>query len=86
MPYTNDPGESRQTLEALAEEHAQTQLDLFRCRCPRCDCFGVVSDTHEYYGIIYKCSCLPVFLVISPETGDAFGGSRSDHRIEEVES
>jgi len=66
----------RQALEALASEHAQIQSDLSRCRCPKCDRFGVVSDAHDYYGAIYKCNCLPVFWVISPETGD---------RIEEVE-
>jgi len=76
MPFVHDPGESRQVLEALAQEHAQTQLDLQNTRCPKCDRFGIVSDTHEYYGFIYRCSCLPVFWVINPETGD---------RIEEVE-
>lgn len=70
MPYTNDPGDWSQVLEALAEEHAQTQLDLWRCRCPRCKRFGVVSSWHNYFGIIYECSCLPVSWVISPETGE----------------
>lgn len=86
MTYTNDPGDWSQTLEALAEEHAQTQLNLHRCRCPKCDRFGIISNTHDYYGIIYKCNCQPIFWVISPETGDAFGGSRSNHRIEEVKA
>lgn len=70
MPFVNDPGETRQTLEALAEEHAQTQLDLQLARCPKCDRFGVVSSWHTYYGIIYRCNCLPVSWVISPETGE----------------
>lgn len=77
MTYTNNSGDWSQTLEALAEEHAQIQNDLSRCRCPRCDRFGVVSDIHKYYGIVYQCNCLPITWVISPETGD---------RIEEVKA
>ena len=75
MTYTNDSGDWSQTLKALASEHAQLQSDLQRCSCPKCDRFGVVSDTHDYYGAIYKCNCQPVLWVISPETGE---------RIEEV--
>lgn len=77
MPYTNDPGNWSQTLEALADEHARIQLDLSRCRCPKCDRFGIVSDTHDYFGTIYRCSCLPISWVISPETGE---------KIEEVQA
>ena len=77
MLYLNDSGDWSQILEALAEEHAQIQLDLSRCRCPKCDRFGVVYDIHDYYGAIYKCNCQTVFWVINPETGD---------RIEEVKA
>ena len=78
-----DPGNSRQIIAALTGDLTSNSRNN---RCPKCDRFGIVSDTHEYYGFIYRCSCLPVFWVISPETGDAFGGSRSDHRIEEVKA
>jgi len=77
MPYTNDPSEEHQTLEALANKHAQIQTDVHRYRCPQCGRFGIISGAHDYYGIIYRCSCLPVFWVISPETGE---------KVEEVES
>lgn len=71
----NNPGDRRQVLDTLAGDHAQTQLDLLRCRCPKCNRFGVISDTHDdYYGIIYRCNCLPVFWVISPETGEKLEG------------
>ena len=69
-PKVNELGAHRQVLEALTGDRAQTQLDLLRCRCPRCNRFGIVSGTHEYYGIIYRCICLPVLWVISPETGE----------------
>ena len=74
MTYTNYSGNWSQALEALASEHAQIQSDLSKCRCSKCDRFGVVSDTHEYYSIIYKCNCQPVFWVISLETGNKLEG------------
>ena len=73
-PKVNELGDHRQVLDSLTSDRAQTQLDLLRCRCPKCNRFGVVSDTHDYYGIIYRCSCLPVFWVISPETGEKLEG------------
>ena len=69
-PNVNELGDRRQALDALTSERAQTQLDLLRCRCPQCNRFGVVSGMDDYYGIIYRCSCLPVLWVISPETGE----------------
>ena len=69
-PNVNELGDHCQVSKALIGDRAQTQLDLLRCRCPRCNRFGVVSGTHDYYGIIYRCSCLPVLWVISPETGE----------------
>ena len=69
----NNPGDRRQVLAALVNEHTQTQHEQYT-RCPRCDRFGVVSGTHDYYGIIYKCNCLPVFWVVSPETGEKLEG------------
>ncbi len=70
----NNPGDRYEVFEARAGDRAQTQLDLSRCRCPRCNRFGIISDTDEYYGIIYRCSCQPVFWVISPETGNKLEG------------
>lgn len=70
MPLINDSGDWSQTLEALADEHAQIQSDLQRYRCPKCDCFGVISSSQDYFGAIYKCNCQAVFWVISPETGE----------------
>ncbi len=84
MSYTNDPSDGRQTLESLAQEHAQIQSDLSKCRCPQCQLFGIVSDTHDYFGAIYRYNCLPVFWVINPETGDGRYANRRRHRIEEV--
>ena len=76
-PNVNELGDHCQVLKALTSDRAQTQLNLSRCRCSRCDRFGVVSGAHEYYRIIYHCACSDVFWVISPETGD---------RIEEVKA
>ena len=73
-PKVNELGDRHQVFEARTGDRAQTQLDLLRCRCPQCNRFGVVSGTHEYYGIIYRCSCQPVFWVISPETGEKVEG------------
>lgn len=74
MPYPNDPGNSRQIIAALINNlNNDPQINC----CPKCDRFGSVSGVHDYYGIIYKCSCQAVFWVISPETGE---------KIEEVES
>ncbi len=73
-PKVNNPGAQYQVFEARTGDHTQTQLDLLRCRCPRCNRFGVVSGTHDYYGIIYRCNCLPVLWVISPETGEKVEG------------
>lgn len=67
----NNPGDRRQVLDALTGVSAH---DLQTNRCPRCDRFGVVSDTHDYYGIIYRCSCQPVFWIISSETGNKLEG------------
>ncbi len=75
MSSFHDPGRWSQGLEQLANLHAAFQSDLSRCLCSRCDHVGVVSGTHKYYGIIYKCNCQPASKVINPETGD---------RIEEV--
>jgi hypothetical protein len=41
----NSPGDRRQVLDALTGDRTQTQLDLLRCRCPRCNRFGVVCDS-----------------------------------------
>ncbi len=65
----NNPGDRRQVLEALANEYAQPKHEKYTC-CPKCDRFGVVSGTHDYYGTIYHCVCKDVFWVISPETGN----------------
>ena len=73
-PNVNEIGDRCQVLKSLTGDHAQTQLDLLRCRCPRCNRFGVVSDTHNYYGTIYYCACKDVFWVISPETGNKLEG------------
>ena len=73
-PKVNELGDLCQVLDTLAGDRAQTQLDLLRCRCSRCNRFGVVSGMDEYYGIIYHCNCLPVFWVISPETGEKLEG------------
>ncbi|KJH69501.1 hypothetical protein [Aliterella atlantica] len=75
MNFSNDPGSICQGLDELTSIHKQIQSDLSKYRCSRCDRFGVVSGVHDYFGIIYKCSCQAVFWVINPETGD---------RIEEV--
>lgn len=77
MTCINDPSKWSQDLEQLISEYRQIQSDLSRCRCSRCNNFGVASGWHDYYGIIYKCNCQAVFWVINPETGD---------RIEEVET
>ena len=69
----NNPGDRRQVLEALANEHIQPQHEQYT-RCPRCNRFGVVSGMNKYYGAIYHCNCLPVFWVISPETGEKLEG------------
>ena len=66
-PKANELDNRCQVLEALPSDRAQTQLDLLRCRCPRCNRFGVVSGTQDYYGIIYRCSCLPVFWSLVPK-------------------
>ena len=73
-PFVVDPGDWSQVLEAMADEHAQTQLDLQNTRCPKCNRFGVVSGTDEYYSTIYHCACNDVFWVISPETGEKLEG------------
>ena len=73
-PKVNELGDRCQVFEALTGDRTQTQLDLLRCRCPRCNRFGVVSGMDEYYGTIYHCNCLPVFWVISPETGEKLEG------------
>lgn len=72
--FVHDPGKWSQGLEELANLHAPSRNDLSRCRCPRCERFGVVSGVDEYYGTIYRCNCLPVFWVISPETGEKLEG------------
>lgn len=52
-----DPGNSRQILAALVGGfNADSQTN----RCAKCNRFGIVSDTHDYYGAIYKCICLPI--------------------------
>jgi hypothetical protein len=66
-----DPGNSRQIIAALVGDSARNSKNN---RCPKCDRFGIVSGTHDYYGIIYRCSCLPVLWVISPETGEKVEG------------
>lgn len=76
-----DPGNSRQIIAALTGDLTRNSRNN---RCPKCEGryanrrrhrFGIVFDTHDYYGTIYRCSCQAVLWVISPETGD---------RIEEV--
>ncbi len=62
-----DPGNSRQIIAALTSNLAH---DSQNNHCPRCNCFGIVSGMDEHYGKIYRCKCLPVFWVISPETGE----------------
>ena len=73
-PNVNELGDRRQVLDVLTGDHTQTQLDLLRCRCPKCNRFGVVSGSTEYYGIVYHCACKDVFWVISPETGEKLEG------------
>lgn len=74
MPYPNDPGNSCQIIAALINDlNSGPQHN----RCPKCNRFGIVSDAHDYFGAIYKCNCLPIIWVVSPETGE---------RIEEVEA
>lgn len=70
MTSIHDSSDWSQALEALAKEHAQIQSDLQRYRCPKCDCFGVVSSPHDYFRAIYRCNCIPIFWVVSPETGE----------------
>ena len=74
MIYTNDPGNSRQIIAALI---GNLNTDSQNNRCPKCNRFGVVCDTHDYYGAIYRCNCQAVLWVINPETGE---------KIEEVQS
>ncbi len=69
----NNAGDRRQVLDTLAGDRIQTQHEQYT-RCPQCNRFGVVSDTHDYYGIIYHCACKDVFWVISPETGNKLEG------------
>ena len=70
-PFLNEPSDHRQVSDALTGDSA---YDSQNNRCPRCNRFGVVSDTDDYYGLIYHCNCLPVFWVISPETGEKLEG------------
>lgn len=74
MSPVYDPGNSRQIIAALVSNLTDNSQNN---RCPRCNRFGIVSDTHEYYGAIYRCNCRPVLWVINPETGE---------KIEEVEA
>ncbi len=69
----NELGDRRQVLRALANEYAQPPHEQY-ARCPKCDRFGVVSGSTEYYGIIYHCACNDVFWVISPKTGNKLEG------------
>jgi hypothetical protein len=71
--FLNEPSDRRQVLAALANDSAKVQHEQYTC-CPKCDRFGVVSGTDEYYGIIYHCACNDVFWVISPETGEKLEG------------
>lgn len=75
MPYVQDPGDWSQVLEELAIEQAEVEEEQYKCRCPRCDRFGVVSGSDDYYGTIYKCSCLLLSWVIHPETGEKVEGA-----------
>ncbi len=68
-PKVNELGDRRQVFEALTNEYAQPQHEQYT-RCPKCNRFGVVSGSNEYYGTIYHCACKDVFWVINPETGD----------------
>jgi hypothetical protein len=70
MPYVNDPGDWSQVAEELAIEQAEAKFEQYKCCCPRCDRFGIVSGSDDYYGTVYECSCLPVDWVIDPETGE----------------
>lgn len=74
MPYVNDPGNWSQVQEELAIEQAEAKFEQYKCLCPRCDRFGVVSGQDDYYGTIYECSCLPVYWVIDPATGEKVEG------------
>lgn len=74
MSFIHDPGKWSQGLEELASLHAQSQNVLSRCRCPRCERFGIVSGADDYYGIIYQCSCTHVFWIDNPETGERVEG------------
>ncbi len=67
----NNPGDRHQVFEALTRDRT---YDLQNNRCPKCNRFGIVSDTDEYYGTIYHCACSDVFWVISPETGEKLEG------------
>lgn len=74
MPYVQDPGDWSQVVEELAIEQAEAEEEQSKCRCPRCDRFGIVSSSDDHYGTIYECSCLPVHWVIDPETGEKVEG------------
>ena len=69
----NNPGDSRQVLAALTNEYTHIPHEQYTC-CSKCDRFSVVSGIDKYYGTIYHCACLPVFWVISPETGEKLEG------------
>ncbi len=69
----NSPSDHRQVFEALTNEYTQPQHEQYT-RCPKCNRFGIVSGTHEYYGTIYYCACKDIFWVISPETGNKLEG------------
>ncbi len=70
-PFLNERCDHRQILDALTGDSAH---DSQNNRCPRCNRFGVVSGSDEYYSTIYHCNCRTVFWVISPETGDKLEG------------
>ena len=71
LPKVNNPGDRYEVFETLTRDRT---YDLQNNRCLKCDRFGVVSGMDEYYGTIYHCNCLPVFWVISPETGEKLEG------------
>ena len=70
----NNPGDRRQVLDTLAGDHIQTRHEQYT-RCSRCNRFGVVSDTHGYYGIIYKCirAVNREFFLATPRDESMFG-------------
>lgn len=77
IPYVQKPDDLSQDQEELAIKlfkQAENRFEQYKCCCPRCDRFGVVSGSDSHYGNIYECSCIPICWVIDPETGEKVEG------------